>query len=72
MFGSLVVLNLDGVIQMINRATINTTGYTEEELIGKHISRPAAQPKKAIETLHKVQQEGSLQNHEVVKKEGAH
>ncbi|HJX31286.1 MAG TPA: PAS domain-containing protein [Thermodesulfobacteriota bacterium] len=68
MFGSLVVLNLDGVIRTINRATINTTGYTEEELIGKHISMLAAKPEKAIETLHKVQQEGGLHNHEVVYK----
>ena len=48
MFGSLVVLNLDGVIQTINRATINTTGYTEEELIGKHISMLAANQKKSL------------------------
>ena len=68
MFGSLVVLNLDGVIQTINRATINTIGYTEEELIGKHISILAEKPEKVTKLLHKVQHEGSLQNYEVVYK----
>jgi PAS domain S-box-containing protein len=54
MFGSLLVLNREGVIRTINRATINTTGYTEEELIGKNISMLAAQPEKVIETFHRV------------------
>ena len=65
MFGSLVVLNLDGVILTINRATTNTTGYTEEELIGKHIGLLAAYPEKIAVTLQRIQEEGSLQNFEV-------
>jgi len=65
MFGSLLVLNQQGVIQIINRATINTTGYTEEELIGKNISILTPQPEEVITVLQKVQQEGSLQNYEL-------
>ncbi len=68
MFGSLLVVNLDGVIRTINRATINATGYTEKELIGKNISMLAAQPEKVIATLHKVQKEGGLYDHEIVYK----
>ena len=68
MFGSLLVLNIEGIIQTINRATINTTGYSEEELIDKHISMLAAQPGQVTELLHKVQHEGSLQNYEILQK----
>ena len=64
MFGSLLVLNLDGVIQTINRATIIATGYNEEELIGKQIHMLTEQPEKIAEALHKVRQEG-LQNYEL-------
>jgi len=65
MFGSLLVLNLDGVIQTINRATIIATGYNEEELIGKQIHMLTEQPEKITEALHKVQQEEGLQNYEL-------
>ena len=68
MFGPLLVVNLDGVVLTINRATLNTTGYAEEELIGKHISMLAAKPEKVTEILHKVQQEECLQNYEMLYK----
>ncbi len=68
MFGPLLVVNLDGVVLTINRATLNTTGYAEEELIGKHISMLAAKPENVTEILHKVQQEECLQNYEILYK----
>ena len=34
---SLIVASQDGTIKRVNKATILLLGYTEEELIGKHI-----------------------------------
>ena len=50
MVDSLVVLNADGRIRTVNRATLDLLGYREDELIGKHVALLLAQEEAFIGT----------------------
>jgi len=65
MINSLIVLSPDGIVKMVNRATLALLGYEEDELIGKSIETILAEDDPLIETLLVgVVEEASARNEE--------
>ena len=63
---ALIVIDPDGVVRLVNRATCSTLGHPEQELIGKRPSQGMTQCSDFAGQLESIVRSGTVQNRELL------